>query len=56
MDRRAFKSMALPFMAVPLLMAHQRAFALSIGDLTNAQASQGLKTALERGALAATPR
>jgi len=53
MDRRAFNSMALPFMAVPLLMAHQRAFALSIGNLTNAEASQGLKTALERGALAA---
>lgn len=53
MDRRVVNSMALPFMATPLLMAHQRAFALSIGDLTNAEASQGLKTALERGALAA---
>lgn len=53
MDRRAFNSMALPFMAVPILMAHQHALALSIGDLTNAEASQGLKSALERGALAA---
>jgi hypothetical protein len=48
MDRRAFNAMTLP-----LFMAHQRAFALGIGDLTNAEASQGLKTALERGALVA---
>lgn len=53
MDRRTFNSMVFPCLALPLLMAHQRAFSLSIGDLTNAEASQGLKAALERGALAA---
>lgn len=53
MDRRAFNSMVFSCMAVPLLMAHQRAYSLSIGDMTNAEASQGLKAALERGALAA---
>lgn len=53
MERRAFNSMVLPLMAAPILLAHQHALALSIGDLTNAEASQGLKSALERGALAA---
>ncbi len=35
------------------MAAWQQAHALGLGDLTNAEASQGLKTALERGALAA---
>lgn len=53
MDRRQFNSIPLPLAASLVLMAHQRAHALSVGDLTNAEASQGLKTALEKGALAA---
>ncbi|WP_298213669.1 DUF4197 domain-containing protein [Acidovorax sp.] len=36
-----------------LLAAHQRALALSLGDLTNADASSGLKAALTQGAQAA---
>jgi len=35
------------------LLAHARAHALSLADLTDGEASQGLKTALEKGALAA---
>ncbi len=53
MDRRQFNSIPLPLVASLVLLAHQRAHALSVGDLTNAEASQGLKTALEKGALAA---
>lgn len=53
MDRRQFNSIPLPLMTTLLLWTHQRAHALSLGDLSNAEASQGLKTALEKGALAA---
>lgn len=49
MDRRQFNSTAVLF----ALTAQQRAHALSIGDLSNAEAAQGLKTALEKSALAA---
>lgn len=51
MDRRQFSSIPLPLLLS--LLAHQRAHALSIGDLSDAEASQGLKTALEKGAIAA---
>jgi hypothetical protein len=53
MNRRNFNSIPVPLLATTFLLAHQRAHALSIGDLSNAEASQGLKTALEQGALAA---
>ena len=53
MNRRQFSSIPLPMMAALILMAHQRAHALTLGDLTQAEASQGLKIALEKGALAA---
>ena len=54
MDRRQFNSIPLPLMMATLVLsAHQQAQALSIGELTNAEASQGLKTALEKGAMAA---
>ena len=53
MDRRQFGSVAGSSFATLLLLAHAQAHALSLGDLTNAEASQGLKTALEKGALAA---
>lgn len=53
MDRRQFNSIPLPLLAAVIMLAQQRAYALSIDDLTNAEASQGLKTALEKGALAA---
>ena len=53
MDRRQFGSAAGSSFATLLLFAHAQAHALSLGDLTNAEASQGLKAALEKGALAA---
>ena len=36
-----------------LTLAHTQAKALSLGDLGNVDASQGLKTALKKGAIAA---
>lgn len=53
MNRREFQSIGLSSIAACVLLAHQRALALTIADLTNAEASQGLKLALEKGALAA---
>ena len=53
MDRRQFNSVSLPAMATLIGLTHQHALALSLADLTNAESSQGLKTALEKGALAA---
>ncbi|MDO8448120.1 MAG: DUF4197 domain-containing protein [Rhodoferax sp.] len=53
MDRRQFNSIPVPLLAAVILLAQQRAHALSIDDLSNAEASQGLKMALEKGALAA---
>ena len=53
MDRRQFNSVSTPTLAMLIGLSHQHALALSLGDLTNAEASQGLKTALEKGALAA---
>ena len=53
MHRRQFNSVSVSAVAALVAMTHQHALALSLGDLTNAEASQGLKTALEKGALAA---
>ena len=53
MQRREFTAAASSTLAALLLLAHARAHALSLSDLTNAEASNGLKTALERGALTA---
>ena len=53
MDRRQFNSVSASALATLAALTHQHAQALSLGDLTNAEASQGLKTALEKGALAA---
>jgi Protein of unknown function (DUF4197) len=53
MDRRQFNSVSIPALASLVALTHQHALALSLGDLTNAEASQGLKLALEKGALAA---
>lgn len=53
MDRRQFNSSAASALGLASMAAWQQAHALGLGDLTNAEASQGLKTALERGALAA---
>ena len=53
MDRRQFSSVSVSAIATLVALTHQHALALSLGDLTNAEASQGLKAALEQGALAA---
>lgn len=50
MERRVFNSIPVPFLASILMLAQQRAEAFSIDDLSNADAAQGLKAALEKGA------
>jgi Protein of unknown function (DUF4197) len=53
MDRRQFNSVSIPALASLIALTHQHALALTLADLTNSQASQGLKVALEKGALSA---
>ncbi len=53
MDRRQFNSAATSALGLLSLAAWQQARALTLNDLTNTEASQGLKAALEKGALAA---
>lgn len=53
MDRRQFNSAATTTLGVFAMAALQQAHALTLKDLTDAEASQGLRTALEKGALAA---
>lgn len=53
MDRRQFNSKSLSLAALLTTMAWQQAHALTLDQLSNADASKGLKTALEKGALAA---
>ncbi|APW41364.1 DUF4197 domain-containing protein [Rhodoferax saidenbachensis] len=52
MDRRQFNSLSLSTLAL-FTMTLQQAHALTLADLTNADASKGLKTALEKGAQSA---
>lgn len=52
MDRRQINLIAVSLVMYPLWPA-RRAYALELADLSNAEANQGLKTALERGALSA---
>ncbi|MDM7951381.1 DUF4197 domain-containing protein [Hydrogenophaga sp.] len=53
MQRRQFNQSLTSAAALFVLAAHQQALALSLSDLTDQDASRGLKTALEKGALAA---
>ena len=53
MDRRQFNSASVLPLGLLVLFATQRAHALSLNDLSNAEASEGLKAALEKGALVA---
>ncbi|MBN9410527.1 MAG: DUF4197 domain-containing protein [Burkholderiales bacterium] len=53
MDRRKFNGVAGGALASMLTLAYAQAWALSLADLTEGEASQGLKTALEKGALTA---
>lgn len=51
MDRRHFSSLSAGVALIALV--HQRAHALSLSDLTNQEAKQGLTAALEKSAVAA---
>ena len=53
MDRRQFSSSAASALGLATMAAWHQAHALGVGDLSNADASQGVKAALERGAVAA---
>jgi Protein of unknown function (DUF4197) len=53
MHRRQFNQAGMSSLAVLIAATYQQAHALSIGDLSNADASAGVKAALEKGALAA---
>ena len=53
MNRRQFSSAASSALGLATMAAWRQAHALSLGDLTRTEASQGLKAALERGAMAA---
>lgn len=53
MNRREFNLRPIPLLATILLLAQQQAHALSISDLSDREATQGLKAALETGAIAA---
>ena len=53
MLRRQFHHASASALGALLLFAHQRAHALSLGDLSNADASGGVKAALQQGAQAA---
>lgn len=53
MDRRQFNFLPVPLLGSFIMLAQQQAHALSIADLSNADASTGLKAALEQGAVAA---
>lgn len=53
MQRRQFTQSTTAMIGLLILAAHQQARALSLGDLTEGDASQGIKVALEKGALAA---
>ncbi|MDI1271926.1 DUF4197 domain-containing protein [Polaromonas sp.] len=53
MQRRNFNQAGVSALGMLIMATCQQAQALSLGDLSNAEASSGLKTALENGALAA---
>ncbi|MDE2419240.1 MAG: DUF4197 domain-containing protein [Burkholderiales bacterium] len=53
MNRRQFNSVSVSAVALIATMALQQAHAITLADLSNADATKGLKTALEKGALSA---
>lgn len=53
MQRRKFNHAGASLLSLLVLATYRQAHALSLGDLTNAEAGNGLKTALEKGALTA---
>jgi hypothetical protein len=53
MDRRQFNSTWVPVLMTAMTLTHRAVDALTLADLSHQEASNGLKTALERGAQAA---
>lgn len=53
MQRRNFNQAGVSALGLLILAAYHQAHAVSLGNLSNADASNGLKTALEKGVLAA---
>jgi len=53
MQRRQFTQSTSALVGLLVLAVHEQARALSLSDLTNQDATQGIKVALEKGALAA---
>lgn len=53
MYRRQFNSGCVSFLACLIVAATEQAHALTLADLSNADATKGLKTALEKGAMSA---
>jgi hypothetical protein len=53
MDRRQFSSISISLAAFIFTIAFKQAHALTLADLSNADASKALKTALEKSALSA---
>lgn len=53
MDRRQFNHIGMSSLGILIASTYQQAYALSLGDLSNADATSGIKTALEKGALSA---
>ncbi|MEO8543964.1 MAG: DUF4197 domain-containing protein [Burkholderiaceae bacterium] len=53
MDRRTFTTASSRTLAALIALTYAQAYALSLNDLTDGEASQGLKAALEKGAQAA---
>lgn len=53
MDRRQFNSVCVSGLGLLASLAMHQAHALTLADLSNADATKGLKTALEKGALSA---
>ncbi|MES3001749.1 MAG: DUF4197 domain-containing protein [Pseudomonadota bacterium] len=53
MRRRDFNASTTSLLGLAMLAAWHQAQAVSLGDLNNTEASQGVKAALERGAVAA---
>ena len=53
MQRRNFNQAGISAFGLLILATHRHAQALSLGNLTQAEASTGLKTALEKGVVAA---
>ncbi|MEO5661426.1 MAG: DUF4197 domain-containing protein [Polaromonas sp.] len=53
MQRRNFNQAGLSALGLLVIATYRHAHALTLGDLSNADAGKGLKTALEKGVLAA---